>query len=68
MEVLDVVANARGDRVHGRDLRRPALHAVERGAETARLMHVINHRSRAMVRGYTRRADASVDHAGAGLL
>jgi site-specific recombinase XerD len=42
--------------------------AAERGARAERIMDVTGHRSVAMVRVYTRRADAFADHAGAGLL
>jgi integrase len=40
--------------------------AAERGAKADRIMDVTGHRSQAIVRVYTRRADAFADHAGAG--
>jgi integrase len=42
--------------------------AAEKGASTERIMDHTGHRSVAMVRVYTRRADAFGDHAGEGLL
>jgi site-specific recombinase XerD len=42
--------------------------AAERGRPTERIMDHTGHRSVAMVRVYTRRADAFADHAGEGLL
>ncbi len=42
--------------------------AAERGARTDRIMDHTGHKSVAMVRVYTRRSDAFVDHAGDGLL
>ncbi len=42
--------------------------AAERGAAAERIMDHTGHRSVAMVRIYTRRADAFADHAGEGLL
>jgi site-specific recombinase XerD len=42
--------------------------AAERGARAERIMDHTGHRSVAMVRVYTRRADAFADHAGSGLL
>jgi site-specific recombinase XerD len=42
--------------------------AAERGARAERIMDHTGHRSVAMVRIYTRRADAFADHAGTGLL
>jgi len=42
--------------------------AAERGARAERIMDHTGHRSVAMVRVYTRRADAFADHAGEGLL
>jgi integrase len=42
--------------------------AAERGARAERIMDHTGHRSVAMVRVYTRRADAFADHAGRGLL
>jgi len=42
--------------------------AAERGARAERIMDHTGHRSVAMLRVYTRRADAFADHAGAGLL
>jgi site-specific recombinase XerD len=42
--------------------------AAERGARAERIMDHTGHRSVAMVRVYTRRADAFADHAGGGLL
>ena len=42
--------------------------AAERGASTERIMDHTGHASAAMVRIYTRRADAFKDHAGEGLL
>ncbi len=42
--------------------------AAEKGATADRIMDHTGHRSVAMVRVYTRRADAFADHAGEGLL
>ena len=42
--------------------------AAERGKSSERIMDHTGHRSVAMVRVYTRRSDAFVDHAGEGLL
>jgi len=42
--------------------------AAERGARAERIADHTGHRSLAMVRVYTRRADAFSDHAGKGLL
>ncbi len=42
--------------------------AAERGKPAERIMDHTGHRSVAMVRRYTRRADAFADHAGDGLL
>jgi integrase len=42
--------------------------AAERGARTDRIMDHTGHKNVAMVRVYTRRSDAFVDHAGDGLL
>ena len=42
--------------------------AAERGRRAERIMDHTGHRSVAMVRTYTRRADAFADHAGDGLL
>jgi integrase len=42
--------------------------AAERGASAERIMDHTGHQSAAMVRVYTRRADAFADHAGQGLL
>jgi integrase len=42
--------------------------AAERGARAERIMDHTGHRSVAMVRVYTRRADAFADHAGSELL
>ena len=42
--------------------------AAEKGATADRIMDHTGHRSVAMVRVYTRRADAFSDHAGEGLL
>ncbi len=42
--------------------------AAEKGATADRIMDHTGHRSVAMVRIYTRRADAFADHAGEGLL
>jgi len=42
--------------------------AAEKGANADRIMDHTGHRSHAMVRVYTRRADAFADHAGEGLL
>jgi len=42
--------------------------AAERGKPAERIMDHTGHRSVAMVRVYTRRADAFADHAGEGLL
>jgi hypothetical protein len=42
--------------------------AAEKGATTERIMDHTGHRSVAMARVYTRRADAFADHAGKGLL
>ena len=42
--------------------------AAERGARLERIMDHTGHKSVAMVRAYTRRADAFADHAGEGLL
>ena len=44
------------------------LGAAEKGATADRIMDHTGHRSHAMVRVYTRRADAFADHAGEGLL
>ena len=41
--------------------------AAEKGATADRIMDHTGHRSPAMVRVYTRRADAFADHAGEGL-
>ncbi len=42
--------------------------AAEKGATADRIIDHTGHRSVAMVRVYTRRADAFADHAGEGLL
>ena len=42
--------------------------AAEKGRSTERIMDHTGHQSAAMVRVYTRRADAFTDHAGEGLL
>jgi hypothetical protein len=45
-----------------------SLFSTESGKSTERIMNHTEHQSAAMVRVYTRRADAFADHAGAGLL
>jgi hypothetical protein len=46
----------------------PKRPVAERGARVERIADHTGHRSVAMVRVYTRRADAFADHAGSGLL
>ena len=46
----------------------PSRHPKSKGARAERIMDHTGHASVAMVRVYTRRADAFADHAGEGLL